>query len=270
LDGSEQRIEVAPESALRTLVLALLVCGACAALIASSVVLLRPVQQANQERGRNARVLEMIRAAPGLGELVEGLDASGLEVRMISLATGEAVETGDDTVWDVRQLAQDPERTRELSEEADLAYLEVVPLEVPVYLVREGRALRLVILPIWGEGYVGTLWGYLALDGDLETVRGVQFYEHEETPGLGAEIESEAWRRQWQGKRLRDETGALRIRVAKEHVPPGSPDFPYAVDGISGATRTGRSVTDLLRFWLGPDGYAPFLERLSAQGGALP
>jgi Na+-transporting NADH:ubiquinone oxidoreductase subunit C len=101
-------------------------------------------------------------------------------------------------------------------------------------------------------------------------VRSIQFYEHEETPGLGAEIESDAFLRQWQGKRLRDETGALRIAVAKDPVDPASPDFPYTVDGISGATRTGRSVTRLLRFWLGPDGYGPLLERLAAQGGEEP
>jgi Na+-transporting NADH:ubiquinone oxidoreductase subunit C len=270
MDGPEALVEAPRESALRTLLLALFVCGACATLIAASVVWLRPVQKANQERERRARVLEMIRAAPGLAELVEGLDASALEVRMISLATGEAVETGDHTVWDVHQLAADPERTRELDEDEDPADLGRVPLELPVYLVREGAALRLVILPIWGEGYIATLWGYLALDGDLERVRSIQFYEHEETPGLGAEIESESWQRRWQGKRLRDESGALRIGVAKDAVDPASPDFPYTVDGISGATRTGRAVTRVVRFWLGPDGFGPFLERLAAQGGELP
>jgi Na+-transporting NADH:ubiquinone oxidoreductase subunit C len=261
---------LAAESPLRTLAVALLVCGACASLIAASVVWLRPVQKANQERDRNARVLEMIRAAPGLGELVEGVGTQGLEAEMISLATGEPVETGDETVWDVQQIAADPELTHELPEERDSAYLERVPYALPVYLIREGEALRLVILPVWGEGYLDTIWAYLALDGDLETVRAIQIFEHDETPGLGAEIESEAWRRQWQGKRLRDETGALRIGVAKGHVDPASPDFPYTVDGISGATRTGRGVTKLVRFWLGPDGYGPFLERLAQRGGGLP
>jgi Na+-transporting NADH:ubiquinone oxidoreductase subunit C len=114
------------------------------------------------------------------------------------------------------------------------------------------------------------MWGYLALDGDLETVRSIQFYAHEETPGLGAEIDTERWRSQWQGKRLRDETGALRIRVSKASVAPGSPEFPYSVDGITGATRTGNAVTRIVRFWLGPDGYGPFLERLTAAGGDRP
>jgi Na+-transporting NADH:ubiquinone oxidoreductase subunit C len=270
MDGSEALAPAPRESALRTLAVALLVCGACAALIAASVVLLRPVQKANQERDRRARVLEMIRAAPGLAELVEGIDASGLEAHMIALETGEVVETDDETIWDVHERAADPELTHELPEERDTAYLETIPYQLPVYLVRDAAALRLVILPIWGEGYISTMWGYLALDGDLQQVRSIQFYEHEETPGLGAEIESEGWRRQWPGKRLRDETGELRIGVSKDPVDPASPDFPYTVDGISGATRTGRAVTRLVRFWLGPDGYGPLLERLAAQGGEQP
>jgi Na+-transporting NADH:ubiquinone oxidoreductase subunit C len=269
MDGSEALAGAPRESALRTLAVALLVCGACATLIAASVVLLRPVQKANQERERRARMLEMIRAAPGLAELVDELGADALEVHMVALATGEFAETGDETVWGVRQLADDPERTRELPEEDDPADLSRVPLELPVYLVREGEALRLVILPIWGEGYIDTIWGYLALDGDLEHVRSIQFYEHDETPGLGAEIESEGWQKGWAGKRLRDESGALRIGVAKDAVDPASPDVPYTVDGISGATRTGRAVTRMVRFWLGPDGFGPFLERLAARGGEL-
>lgn len=255
------------ESALRTLGVALLVCGACASLIAASVVLLRPVQKANQERDRQQRVLAMIRAQPGLAEVVAGLEAGGLEPRLVELASGAWAEPDEETVWDVRQLADRREHCRELDEDDDPAEIECVPPELPVYLVSEAGALRLLILPIWGAGYISTVFGYLALDGDLETVRSLQFYEHEETPGLGAEIESEAWRSQWPGKRLRDENGELRIGVAKDRVDPASPDYPYTVDGISGATRTGRAVTRVVRFWLGPDGYGPLLARLAADAG---
>jgi Na+-transporting NADH:ubiquinone oxidoreductase subunit C len=258
------------ESALRSLVVALLVCGACAALISAAVVWLRPIQQANQERDRRERVLAMVRATPGLAELVGALGSEGLEARLVDLGDGRLTVPRPDSVWDVHRLAEDPARCAPLPEERDDADIGCVPKEMPVYLVRAGAALRLVILPIYGEGYLAMMWGYLALDADLNTVRSLLFYEQEETPGLGAEIENEAWRRQWQGKRLRDETGALRIRVSKEPVDPGSPDFPYAVDGISGATRTGNAVTRIVRFWLGPDGYGPFLERLRSEGGALP
>jgi Na+-transporting NADH:ubiquinone oxidoreductase subunit C len=271
--GGPEPVPGAPaprESALRTLGVALLVCGACASLIAASVVWLRPVQKANQERDRRARVLAMMRAAPGLGELVANLEAGSLEPRLVELASGAWADPGEDTVWDVRQLAEPPEPCHPLDEDHDPAEIGCVPLVVPVYVVAEGGALRLLILPIWGAGYASAMFGYLALDGDLDTVRSIQFYEHEETPGLGAEIESEGWRSQWQGKRLRDESGALRIQVAKDRVAPDSPDYPYTVDGISGATRTGRAVTRLVRFWLGPEGYGPLLERLAARDEGRP
>jgi Na+-transporting NADH:ubiquinone oxidoreductase subunit C len=260
--------EAAPrESVIRTLVVALLVCGACAALISASVVLLRPIQQANQERDRRARVLAMVRATPGLAQLVRDVEAEGLEARLVELVTGDFAASRPDAVWDVQQLARDRERCTPIPLERDDADVACVPFELPVHLVYEGDTLRLLILPVYGYGYVSTMWGYLALDGDLDTVRSLQFYEHEETPGLGAEIDAAHWRRQWQGKRLRDETGALRIRVSRDRVDPASPDFPYSVDGISGATRTGTAVTRVVRFWLGPDGYGPLLERLAVAAG---
>jgi Na+-transporting NADH:ubiquinone oxidoreductase subunit C len=98
------------ESTLRTLLVALLVCGGCAALISTSVVLLRPIQQANQERDRRARVLAMVRATPGLAALVADLEAESLETRLVELATGGFAAPRPDAVWDVQQLAQDPER----------------------------------------------------------------------------------------------------------------------------------------------------------------
>ena len=114
-----------------------------------------------------------------------------------------------------------------------------------------------------GQGYLSTLWGYLALGGDGNTIRGLSFYEHGETPGLGSEIDTEAWLSQWSGKRLFDEQGEPRIRVVKGRAERAS---PYEVDGIAGATRTGDGVTNLIRFWTGPDGFGPYLERMRAGG----
>jgi Na+-transporting NADH:ubiquinone oxidoreductase subunit C len=129
--------------------------------------------------------------------------------------------------------------------------------------VRDAQRVRLIVLPVHGSGYVSTLYGHLALDSDGRTIRGLDFYEHAETPGLGSEIETPAWRALWPGKLTRDASGALRVGVAKGKVDPDGPDAAYQVDGITGATRTGIGVTNLLRFWLGPDGYGPYLERLS-------
>ena len=105
-----------------------------------------------------------------------------------------------------------------------------------MFLVVEHGRLRLLILPVYGAGYVSRLYGYLALDGDLNTVRGLSFYEHAETPGLGSEIDNPVWRSQWAGKQVRDATGAIRLGVARGPLDAQSPNARFEVDGIAGAT----------------------------------
>ncbi|NNL65750.1 MAG: FMN-binding protein, partial [Myxococcales bacterium] len=104
-------------------------------------------------------------------------------------------------------------------------------------------------------------------DADTQTVRGLDFYEHGETPGLGSEIQNPAWRALWPGKRVRDAEGRVRLGVARGPIDPRSADAAHQVDGISGATKTGEGVTHLLRFWLGPDGFGPYLERVARENG---
>ena len=86
-----------------------------------------------------------------------------------------------------------------------------------------------------------TLYGYLALKSDLETIQGLTFYEHAETPGLGGEVDNPAWKAQWEDQKLYDESGEPAAEVFKGTAPSGD---PYAVDGLSGATITSRGVTN--------------------------
>jgi Na+-transporting NADH:ubiquinone oxidoreductase subunit C len=78
---------------------------------------------------------------------------------------------------------------------------------------------------------------------------------------MGTRIEEQEWQTLWADKRVADENGVIRIEVVR-----GKAAGVYEVDGISGATRTGSGVTDLVRFWLGPDGYGPYIARLKAEG----
>ena len=106
--------------------------------------------------------------------------------------------------------------------------------------------------------------GYLAVAGDGMTVRGLRFFEHAETPGLGDQIDDVEWRAQWAGKQIYGTNGLPRIEVVRGFVQPGD-DAPYQVDGISGATFTGRGVTNLIRYWTGPHGFGPYLENIQEQ-----
>jgi Na+-transporting NADH:ubiquinone oxidoreductase subunit C len=133
-----------------------------------------------------------------------------------------------------------------------------------VYFIkgRKGDEIENIVLPIYGKGLWGTLWGYLALESDLETIQGINFYNHKETPGLGGEVDNPSWKRQWEGKKLYDPQGEPAALVFKGSAPAGN---PYAVDGLSGATITSRGVTNFVRYWASDDGFKPFLEKLKQE-----
>ena len=133
-------------------------------------------------------------------------------------------------------------------------------------MLKDGDQLKTVILPVYGKGLWSTLYGFIALEADLNTVAGLTFYEHAETPGLGGEIDNPRWKAFWPGKQLRA-NGDLRIEVVKGQVNPDSPDAVHQVDGLSGATITSRGVSNLVRYWIN-DGFGPYLDKLKASGGS--
>ena len=178
------------------------------------------------------------------------------------------MEGVDPETYDQRQAAKDPVQSVDIPAEKDLGGNKRRAELAPVYLVRQGGEVEKIILPVHGKGLWSTLYGFLALDAkDLSTIRALVFYEHAETPGLGGEVDNPNWRAQWNGKGAFDEKGSIRIEVIKGKVDPGRTEAKYQVDGISGASITTRGVKNMLRYWLGEDGFGPYLARLKARGG---
>ena len=135
----------------------------------------------------------------------------------------------------------------------------------PLYEIMKGDDLEMVVLPVEGKGLWSTLYGFLALDADGDTIRGIAFYKHGETPGLGGEIENPRWQALWDGRKAYDSAGRPVIAVIKGKAGDTSSD-PHHVDGLSGATLTSNGVTALVQRWLGEDGYGPFLAKLRKGG----
>ena len=147
----------------------------------------------------------------------------------------------------------------------DAATIELVGGErAEIFLVRAGDALDQVILPVSGAGLWSTMYGYLSVEPDGQTVRGLRFYEHAETPGLGDQVEKADWLAQWPGKQLFDSAGNVRIEIVRGKVVPGD-DAIYQVDGMSGATLTGQGINVFLQQWLGPEGFGPYLQRVATE-----
>jgi Na+-transporting NADH:ubiquinone oxidoreductase subunit C len=244
------------------------VCVVCSALVSGAAVMFRDRQEANVLRDRQKNVLIAAglvdRRAKVSEEEIEGLFDDHIETVVVRLEDGEIVDDVDPRTYDARRAAQDPNRRREL-EDDNPAGLVAVPHLQHAYLVTEEGGFSGVVLPISGRGLWSTLHGYLALGADLTTVRGIAFYEHGETPGLGGEVDNPRWRASWRGRRAYDDEGEPVIRLVKGRAA-SARAAPHEVDGLSGATITANGVTGLVRFWLGDQGFAPFLKKLKAEG----
>lgn len=236
----------------KTLAVALLLCLICSVVVAGAAVLLKPVQEANQALDRKKNIL----AVAGL--LEPGVDVesafSRIEARRVNLDTGTFVD-GPGSGAPLAGAA--PSELVGASKEAGR-----VPRTATVYLIRDGERLEQLILPVHGPGLWSTLYGFLSLEGDLDTVAGLRFYEHAETPGLGGEVDNPQWRRKWRGKSVYGEQGEVRLEVVKGAVDPSREGSQYKVDGIAGATLTSRGVSELVRRWLGDQGFGKFIDNL--------
>ena len=249
----------------KTLTVAFSVCLVCAIVVSSAAVALRPAQQANVEIDRQENIL---RAAGLLDEsrpVQEQFEA--IDIRVVDLRTGQFTdEVSVDQVVDNRATAKVASLSQSFSEFGgeDLAKIGRRETFTTVYMMRDEQGgIGKLILPVRGYGLWSTMVGFLALDGDLNTVAGIGFYEHGETPGLGGEIDNPNWKAIWQEKEVYDE-GDLALTVVKGAVDPSAANAEYRVDGLSGATLTSKGVDNMIQFWLGENGYKPFIENLKA------
>ena len=109
--------------------------------------------------------------------------------------------------------------------------------------------------------------GFLALKNDANTVVGLGFYEHAETPGLGGEVDNPRWKAFWPGKKVYDLSASEEplLKLVKGSVDNSRPDATYSVDGLAGATLTSRGVTNLIHYWMGAEGFQQYLKRLRGE-----
>jgi Na+-transporting NADH:ubiquinone oxidoreductase subunit C len=137
---------------------------------------------------------------------------------------------------------------------------------LPLYYAEDDGKIIAYIMPISGKGLWSTIYGYLALEQDLNTVKGITFYQHGETPGLGAEIEKEWFTDNFKGKKIYSPAGDLvSITLIKGKVVnliPEAEAYHY-VDGISGSTLTGKGLNNFLKKDL--ETYRPFFDKIRAE-----
>lgn len=249
------------DSTTKVLTVAFLVCVACSVLVSVAAIGLRGRQEQNQQVEKRRNILQIAR----LYDPAQSVDAQFEKVksRFVDLASSQFVDA------DGREVSEADNRYV-IPPKEDLAGIKVRPRIMELYLVEEEGVLQQVILPVYGKGLWSTMYGFIALGPDLSTVRGFGFYQHGETPGLGGEIENRNWLAKWPGKVVYDEKGRVKLRVIKGEVDPAATDARFKVDGLSGATLTARGVSNLIAYWLGVNGYQPFLDELRKSGGVKP
>lgn len=258
---------MAEEHPLKPFYSVLVLAFACSTLVALAAVGLKPLQDANKALDQKKNIL----AAAGLYDPAKDTEKQfgSIEARIVSLDTGEFVDNTeiDPATFDQLNAAMQDESGKTLDKTDDIAGIKRQESYSLVYLVMDGDSVDQIVLPVRGKGLWSTMYGYVAVDGNLDTIRGVSFYEHGETPGLGGEIANPRWQAGWRDKKLYDDSGDLSIAVVKSGTQ-GSPEEQlYRIDGLSGATLTTQGVDNLMQFWFGDHGFKPFFEQIRERGG---
>ncbi|NOZ39698.1 MAG: Na(+)-translocating NADH-quinone reductase subunit C [Planctomycetes bacterium] len=267
-----------PNTIKGTLLVSVVLCVVCSLLVSSAAVLLRPLQEANKKLDLQRNVL----LAAGVDvdsmsseEIVEMFnDETKVKRVLIDLSTGEAIDSEakaeaagiDLASYDSKKAAKNPKLSQRVHAKGGPTFgISRREKYAYVYQILKGNKIEQFVLPIYGKGLWSTLYGFLALQGDVRTVGGITFYEHKETPGLGGEVDNPRWKAKWAEKQVFDDQGKVDFRVVKGTVDPNSAQAAHQVDGLSGATITSRGVSNMVQYWVGPDGFGKFLEKQRAQ-----
>lgn len=262
-----QQTKKSSNSNMTTITVALVLCLVCSVMVSAVAVGLKPAQVENQLLDRNKNIL----VAAGLFDPTKDTNDdvaerfADFDIKLVDLEKGEYATEADLSQagitdvnnYDANQAAKNKALSTDLGND-DPASIGAVPKFAKVYVKNDADGNpELMVLPVHGYGLWGTMYGFLTLEGDLNTIRGISWYEHKETPGLGARIEEPKWRAQWEGIHAYDENGEVATGVTK-----AGQSRENWVDGISGATLTSVGVRNLIQFWLGERGYKPFLDNL--------
>lgn len=250
------------DSIKKTLAVVIVLSLVCSVVVSFSAVSLRPLQQENAKLDVQRNILK-----------VAGIETDGsklamneafntfIEPRLVDLETGDFIGTVEEArAYDQRAASLNQEKSIKLTSTQDVAKILRRANLAKVYLVMDKqRKINEVILPMHGNGLWSMMYAFVAIETDGNTVAGITYYQQGETPGLGGEIENPRWRSQFKGKLLFDETGHPAFHVVKGGAKAGD---IHGVDGLTGATLTANGVQHTFDFWLGDNGFGPFLKKI--------
>ena len=253
----------------RTLFVVVGLCFICSIFVSTAAVLLRPIQIENKLLDKQKYILEAAGLTTDSDAPLTKADVLAtynkyVVAKLVDLKTGDWVE-GDADLFDADKASRDVANS--FKPVNDVASVKRVANTAVVYIVNDDQGQpKTFILPIKGYGLWSTMYAFLAVEPDMNTIQSLVYYAFTgsgETPGLGGEVQNPIWMAKWHGKKLYDEQGNLAIKVTKNPVIAAS---EHGVDALSGATLTGNGVQNSLEFWLGEEGFAHFIEKVRNGG----
>ena len=239
---------------MRNLIIPLLVCIACAVVVSITAVTVRTEQIANVENEKKNKII----SAAGIEITEDEVENEFKKITTLYVDFRSMEFVSVEEKYDHLKAVLKSDLSEIVPKDKDIAILKRRENVGPIYVwTNKNKEVERVVLPIRGYGLWGTLYGYLSLGSDLNSVNGIEFYDHKETPGLGGEVENEDWKAIWKGKLIYNQDGGVELKVVK-----GTAKDEYQIDGLSGATLTSNGVSNMINYWLGDEAYGPALKKI--------
>ena len=251
------------ESVVKTLMVSFVICLLCSLVVSFAAVGLRDMQVENKLNDQRIKILQAGKIYNA--EIDVKTQFADLEVKFINFETGKLSSEFNNLsldTYDQILATKDTSLSTKVPQDKDIAIIKNRENIGKVYIVRDTKGIiSKLILPIRGFGLWGTMYGYISLENDFNTVAGIEFYQHKETPGLGAEVDNPKWKALWPGKQIY-QNNDVALKVIKGNVESDDSMNAYKVDGLSGATLTSRGVSNMIEYWFSESGYSSMLTEL--------
>ena len=227
--------------------------AAVAALLSAAALVLQPFQQANIN---NEKMMNILQAADVQGVNADNakqlFDESCVKMMLVN-ANGEVTEEcAESDMTECKAFGLNLKEQLYKKENGK-------DFVLPIMVINNGKE-EVNVLPLEGAGLWGAIWGYIGMTSDFQNVVGVVFDHKSETPGLGAEITTDKFRSQFQGKTIFSNGEFVSVDVVKGGVAKLSADLQkHSVDAISGGTITSQGVNNMIENVLGS--YLPYIEK---------
>lgn len=250
------------ESIGKTIGVVLAISLVCSVVVSGAAVALKPTQEQNKRLDNQRHILDAAGLLkPGMSaKEVRAAYAAHIEPRIVELKTGKFVKEvdGQDAAhFDQRKASKDPKLNTEVPADEDVASIKRRSNYASVYLAKDDAGqVTSVVVPVHGNGLWSMMYAYVAVKTDGDTISGLTYYEQGETPGLGGEVENPVWRAKWVGKEIYGKDGKPAIKVVKGGAATGD---KHGIDALSGATLTSNGVQHTFTYWMGDNGFGPFL-----------